>query len=236
MTQTARPTRSMLRAAGGPDLSLEILHGREKGVRIAGTDEAGRGPLAGPVVAAAVLIPPSFPEDIAALINDSKALPEKKREMLFPLIQNHCPHGIAAASAEEIDTLNILQASLLAMRRAFAALLQSQEDAAQNDAAIPVLLVDGNKCPPIANVHTIPVIKGDSKSLSIAAASILAKVTRDKLMRDLHESFPHYGWAKNMGYPTKDHLDALAVRGVSPHHRRSFAPVRDIIEKTDQGA
>jgi len=220
-----------------PDLSYEIQNGRLNGTLIAGTDEAGRGPLAGPVVAAAVIIPQHIPKKLAAAINDSKQLSEKKREELFPLIIEHCVYGIAECSAQEIDQINILQASLLAMKRAVEALSNkfSDERRVLSNSASPLisqlstLLVDGNKAPVIPNVKTIPIVKGDSKSMSIAAASILAKVTRDRLMKQLHETFPHYGWASNMGYPTASHLDALTQHGITPHHRKSFGPVKRVM-------
>lgn len=199
-----------------PTLLYEIEHGRNDGKIIAGTDEAGRGPLAGPVVAAAVIIPQDFPQSLAKAINDSKQLSEKKREALFPQLMEHCIYGIAECSAQEIDKINILQASLLAMKRA---VLQLSTQ--------PVcVLIDGNKSPAIANMKNIPIVKGDSKSLSIAAASILAKVTRDRLMKQLHEAFPHYGWDHNAGYPTKDHIAALNTHGITAYHRQSFGPVK----------
>ena len=199
-----------------PTLLYEIEHGRNNGKIIAGTDEAGRGPLAGPVVAAAVIIPQNFPESLAKAINDSKQLSEKKREALFPQLLEHCIHGIAECSAQEIDSINILQASLLAMKRAVG-LLDTQPH---------VVLVDGNKSPNIPNMKNLPIVKGDSKSLSIAAASILAKVTRDRIMKQLDTEFPHYGWAHNAGYPTQEHIAALATHGITPHHRHSFGPVK----------
>ena len=204
-----------------PTLLYEIEYGRNEGKLIAGTDEAGRGPLAGPVVAAAVIIPQNFPENLAKAINDSKQLSEKKRELLFPQIIECCIHGIAECSAQEIDRINILQASLLAMKRAVGLLNQQPH----------VVLVDGNKSPAIPNMKNIPIVKGDSKSLSIAAASILAKVTRDRLMKQLHEAFPHYGWEHNAGYPTQEHIAALAIHGITPHHRQSFAPVKNPCDK-----
>ncbi len=201
-----------------PTLIYEIEYGRDKGLLIAGTDEAGRGPLAGPVVAAAVIIPENFPEKLAKAINDSKQISEKKRDVLFPQILECCIHGIAECSAQEIDKINILQASLLAMKRAVLQLSQQPS----------CVLVDGNKSPNIPNMKNIPIVKGDSKSLSIAAASILAKVTRDRLMQQLHTEFPHYGWAHNAGYPTAEHISALQTHGITPHHRQSFGPVRNL--------
>lgn len=202
-----------------PSLLYENEHGREQGALIAGTDEAGRGPLAGPVVAAAVIIPADFPENIAKAINDSKVLKAEKRKELFTAITAHCPYGIAESSVMEIDTINILQASLLAMKRAVELLPTPPQ----------VVLVDGNKKPNLGGIKAVPIVKGDSKSLSIAAASILAKVTRDRLMHTLHAAHPAYGWIKNAGYPTPDHLAALIAHGPCPHHRTSFSPVRKIL-------
>lgn len=200
-----------------PTLLIEHEYGRGNGTLIAGTDEAGRGPLAGPVVAAAVIIPAHVPDELAHGINDSKALTARKRALLFKAITAHCPYGIAEASVEEIDTINILEASLLAMRRAVEKLPQS----------CAVVLMDGNRRTDFgAGVKAVPIIKGDSKSLSIAAASILAKVHRDQIMHGLHESFPAYNWMNNAGYPTPDHRAALAAHGPCPHHRQSFAPVK----------
>ena len=211
-----------------PTLLYEIEHGRNNGIIIAGTDEAGRGPLAGPVVAAAVIIPQNFPQSLAKAINDSKQLSEKKRDVLFPQIMECCITGIAECTAQEIDRINILQASLLAMKRAVARLCSPPLEGGVKGGVITpnILLVDGNKSPNIPNMKNIPIVKGDSKSLSIAAASILAKVTRDRLMKQLHEAFPHYGWDHNAGYPTQEHIAALTVHGITPHHRQSFAPVK----------
>lgn len=189
-------------------------HENEHGARVCGIDEAGRGPLAGPVVAACVFVS----SESRALkfwrqVNDSKQLPAQKRETLFDLIRIHTVWGIAEASAAEIDALNIHNATLLAMKRAWEAM------GFKTDAA----LIDG-KFAPTLSCRAIPLIKGDSKSLSIAAASILAKVTRDRLMKRLHEDHPHYGWDRNAGYPAPAHLEALRRHGLTPHHRRSYAP------------
>lgn len=210
-----------------PSFILENEYGRGRGCLVAGTDEAGRGPLAGPVMAAAVIIPQDFPDNIAAEINDSKKLSATKREKLFTAITTHCPHAIAEASAEEIDKINILHASMLAMQRA----VETLQD--NHSIKIETVLVDGNRKPLLKRMAVMPIVKGDSKSLSIAAASILAKVTRDRLMHTLHTAFPHYGWAQNMGYPTPDHLAALAAHGPCAHHRQSFAPVRHAIKKAN---
>lgn len=179
---------------------------------VCGVDEAGRGPLAGPVVAAAVILDPARP--IAGL-NDSKKLSAKKRMALAGLIRERAlAWAVAEASVEEIDQLNILHASMLAMQRAVAALQVTPERA----------LIDGNRCPPLA-MPAEAVVQGDAKVAAIAAASILAKTVRDEGMLVLHAQYPHYGFDRHMGYPTAAHCAALAAHGVSPVHRRSFAPV-----------
>ena len=186
---------------------------------VCGLDEVGRGPLAGPVVAACVIIPPEtrtlgFVSDI----KDSKKVSEKKREVLYAQIIQNFPHAISAISPQEIDEMNILQASLTAMKRAH-----------DQMSGIAYALVDGNRAPALSS-QAITVIKGDQKSKSIAAASIVAKVYRDRIMKKLSEKHPHYGWAKNSGYPTAQHREALLVHGITEHHRRSFGPVKKIIE------
>lgn len=197
-----------------PDLALEAAEG---GVCV-GLDEAGRGPLAGPVVAAAVVIPPGFPADLAATIDDSKRLPAAVRTALAAELRARAAVAVGTASVAEIDRINVLQATFLAMAEATAAL----------GVAGDVALVDGNQAPPLpCRVRT--VVGGDGLSLSIAAASIVAKVARDAIMVELAEAFPGYGWETNMGYPTAGHLDALDRLGVTPHHRRSFAPVARIL-------
>ena len=181
---------------------------------VCGIDEAGRGPLAGPVVAAAVILNPHYP--IVGL-NDSKKLSEKKRQYLAGEIrQKAIAWAIAEASVEEIDRLNILQASLLAMCRAVENLRPHPERA----------LVDGNQCPRL-RIPVEAIIKGDGSIASIAAASILAKTTRDDQMRLLHQQYPHYGFDRHMGYPTAAHCAALRAHGASPIHRRSFRPVAE---------
>lgn len=187
---------------------------------IAGVDEAGRGPLAGPVVAAAVILDPAKPIDG---LMDSKKLTEAKREALFSIIQRDAlAWATGRAEVEEIDTINILQASLLAMQRAVNALSHSPD----------VALIDGNKLPQLdCTAHAI--VKGDSKVPAISAASILAKVTRDREMLVLDEEYPGYGLAKHKGYPTKVHLDALAQLGVTPLHRRSYGPVKKYLTNID---
>lgn len=180
-------------------------------------DEAGRGPLAGPVVAAAVIIPPDIAQtDWVRAIDDSKKLSAKKRDALFARITAHCPHAIATAGVAEIDTLNILQASLLAMRRAVL-MLQPQPHQ---------VWVDGNQMIRDLPMTCIPVIGGDATHQSIAAASILAKVARDRMMQELNLLYPQYGFAQHAGYGTAQHLAALRAYGPCPEHRQSFAPVR----------
>jgi len=182
---------------------------------VCGIDEVGRGPLAGPVVASAVIINRAIaPQDILEQINDSKKLSAKRRDYLSHKIYEFSEVAIAEASVEEIDTINILQASLTAMARAFAQLRSSPAMA----------LIDGNKSPKIS-CPTKTIIKGDSISLSIAAASIIAKEYRDKLMREIANDYPEYAWDKNAGYGTKAHLEAIEKYGITPHHRKTFAPI-----------
>jgi ribonuclease HII len=181
---------------------------------VAGVDEAGRGPWAGPVVAAAVILDRrNFP----AGLNDSKKLSEAARTRLSAELLGQW-HGIGIASVAEIDTLNIHWATMLAMERAVAAL----------GVAPAHVLVDGNRLPRWPHAATA-IIKGDGRSLSIAAASIIAKVTRDRMMVALDAEFPGYGWAANKGYGTAAHQRGLAEYGVTPHHRRSFAPIRALL-------
>ncbi len=183
---------------------------------IAGVDEVGRGPLAGPVVAAAVILDPRHP--IAGLA-DSKKLSEKKRELLFDEIQRKAlAWAIGRAEVDEIDRLNILHASLLAMQRAVAGL----------DPAPDHALIDGNRCP-VLRCTAQAIIKGDDKVPAISAASILAKVTRDREMTALDAVYPGYGLAQHKGYPAPTHLHALTTLGVTPIHRRSFKPVKDVL-------
>lgn len=196
-----------------PDFSLE----KEFDSIVIGVDEVGRGPLAGPVVAAAVYIPPeNRNHPVWKDVQDSKKLSAIRRDILFSVIKGQCVFGIAEASVEEIDEMNILQATFLAMRRAIEEMKLIH----------PYVLIDGNRLPKNWPWDSRAIIKGDSKSVSIAAASILAKVTRDKMMADLSKAYPHYGWDNNAGYGTPEHLAALSTYGVTPHHRQSFAPVR----------
>ncbi len=192
------------------------------GGRVAGIDEAGRGPWAGPIHAAAVIFAGDGPPaELAARINDSKQLSAVQREALYPELFKVAEIGVGTASVGEIDELNILAATHLAMTRALAA-LTSPPDAA---------LVDGNRAPELPCPLRC-VVKGDSKCLSIAAASIIAKVTRDRLMASLAEEFSGYGWERNFGYGTKQHAQGLARLGVTRHHRRSFKPIRKLVEES----
>ena len=182
---------------------------------IIGVDEVGRGPLAGPVISAAIIL---NKEKIPEGINDSKKLSKKKREVINEELISQHKFAIGIASVEEIDKINILQASLLAMKRAVLNLNIKPQ----------TILVDGNKLPDL-EYNMYPIIKGDSKSISIAAASIIAKVYRDKLMQDLSLQYPGYYWEKNSGYGTKQHLLALDNLGVTPIHRKSFAPIYNML-------
>ena len=196
-----------------PDLTHEMA----LGTRVAGVDEAGRGPLAGPVAAAAVVLDPArIPDGL----NDSKVLSAARRAALFDVIHATAHVGLGWASVAEIDALNIRAASLLAMQRAVLG-LGFVPDAA---------LIDGNACPEGLPCPGVTLIKGDAKSLSVAAASIIAKVARDRLMAGLARAHPGYGWEVNQGYPTAAHLAALQDMGVTPHHRRSFRPVHNILQ------
>lgn len=242
-----------------PNFLLELAHDGS----VCGIDEVGRGPLAGPVVAACVYIPPEsrglpFWSDV----NDSKKINRNNRLKLDSYIKNHCIWGIAQASVEEIDRINILQATFLAMERAYEQMIErSGEDdphAKRESCRVkragggdyiglpnitpstrleagtspfqgedsPLALLDGNRAPHPFPIPVKCVIRGDATSLSIAAASIIAKVARDALMTNLHIEFPEYGWNRNAGYGTAAHLAALRTHGPCPHHRQSFAPVR----------
>lgn len=198
-----------------PDDSHERIARAQGFARIAGVDEAGRGPLAGPVVAAAVVLDPTR---IPRGLNDSKKLTARTRARLADEIAACARIAVARASVEEIDTLNILRASHLAMTRALAAL---------GDADFA--LIDGDMVPRGLTLPARALVGGDALSLSIAAASIIAKVTRDAIMVDLAQQHPGYGWERNAGYPTAEHRNALATLGVTPFHRRSFAPVHKIL-------
>ena len=176
----------------------------------AGCDEAGRGPLAGPVFAAAVILPKDFHHP---LLNDSKKMTEKARELLRPIIEREAvAWAVEEVSAEEIDTINILNASIAGMQRAVRKLSVKPE----------FLLIDGNRFKPFDDYRYQCIVKGDAKFTSIAAASVLAKTYRDEYMRKLAQEHPQYGWEKNMGYPTKEHIEAIRRHGYTPEHRKSF--------------
>ncbi|AOJ09603.1 ribonuclease HII [Burkholderia mayonis] len=209
---TTRKPREAAAGAAQPALDFDAT-----GEIVCGVDEAGRGPLAGPVVAAAVVLDPARPIDG---LDDSKALSAKKRERLFDEIVAHSlAYCVASASVDEIDTLNILHATMLAMKRAVEGL-----------AMRPTLAkIDGNRCPRLS-IRSEAIVGGDALVPSISAASILAKVTRDRMLVDLHELFPMYGFNVHAGYGTPRHLAALREHGPCAHHRRSFAPVRAALD------
>lgn len=197
-----------------PDFGQEEAALQGGAIFVVGVDEVGRGPLAGPVTAAAVRLEPGrLPQGL----RDSKAMTALARERLYDWLMQHAQVSVAHASVEEIDTLNILRASHLAMERAVAALPADHA------------LVDGNLIPRGLACASRAIVKGDAKCLSIAAASVVAKVTRDRIMVDLAQQHPGYGWDVNAGYPTKTHLEALRILGVTPWHRRSFKPVHNIL-------
>jgi len=191
---------------------------------IVGVDEAGRGPLAGPVVAAAVVLGPQPPAGLA----DSKKLSPKRRGVLEAAIQRECLWAIGVVEPEEIDRLNILGATMLAMTLAVAALAEQLQGA-----AVDMVLIDGNLTPASRRPEWCwparAIVRGDASEPCISAASIIAKEYRDRLMRAAAEIYPHYGWARNAGYGTADHLAALRLHGAAPLHRRSFAPVAAVL-------
>ncbi|WP_405403382.1 ribonuclease HII [Paracoccus sp. Ld10] len=201
-----------------PDYSVETLAMAGGARRVAGVDEAGRGPLSGPVTAAAVVLDP---HNIPDGLNDSKKLTAPRREALAAWIMAHCDWSVAHVDPAEIDTLNILRASHVAMCRALAGLRQQPCH----------VLIDGNMLPRDLTLPAQAVVKGDARCLSIAAASIVAKVLRDRIMVDLAQQHPGYGWELNAGYPTPGHKRAMLDLGITPHHRRSFKPVHNILCK-----
>jgi len=199
-----------------PNYSFETAAKARGFARIAGVDEVGRGPLAGPVTAAAVVLDPArIPEGL----NDSKKLSFKKRELLYAQIMEVADVSIAHATVEEIDEHNILRASHIAMVRALEGLKTPADYA----------LIDGNMIPRGLSLQSETIIKGDARSVSISAASIMAKICRDYVMLSLAQQHPGYGWETNMGYGSKSHISALQKLGVTPHHRRSFKPVHNIL-------
>jgi ribonuclease HII len=188
------------------------------GEMICGVDEAGRGPLAGPVFAAAVILDPAKP--IAGLRDSKKLSPTRRDELALIIQRDALAWSIAQCSAAEIDALNILQASMLAMRRAIEGL-----------SVTPTLaLIDGNRCP-VTKIRTEAIVKGDDKVIEISAASILAKTARDTLLLEMHARYPQYGFDQHKGYPTALHLARLREHGVTPEHRRSYAPVRELLNE-----
>ena len=203
-----------------PDFTLENKLSNKGFSCISGVDEVGRGSWAGPVVAAAVVFcKKKWPKIINMGVNDSKKLSPKRREGLFDIIQNNADVGIGLASVKEIDQINILQATFLAMDRAL-----------ENLSITPdYILIDGDKVPPI-KYQAEAIVKGDGRSISIGAASIIAKVTRDKLMIKLGLKFPSYAWEHNMGYGTKKHRAGLERFGVTEHHRKSYKPIINILK------
>ncbi|MBM3606396.1 MAG: ribonuclease HII [Alphaproteobacteria bacterium] len=201
-----------------PDFAFEAA-ALSRGARlVAGVDEAGRGPLAGPVTAAAVILDPC---NIPPGLNDSKQLGARRREVLADWLMAHCDWSVAHVDVAEIDRLNIYHASHAAICRAVAGLRQRP----------CLVLVDGNRLPRDLSCPGEAIVKGDARCLTIAAASILAKVLRDRIMVDLAQQHPGYGWEMNAGYPTPAHKQALLDLGITPYHRRSFAPVHNILCK-----
>lgn len=192
------------------------------GRHVAGVDEAGRGPLAGPVIAAAVILDPENPVNG---LKDSKQLTPSRREALYlEITQKAIAWAVGRAGVEEIDRLNILQATLLAMQRAVVMLRP----------AAHYVLVDGNQCPRL-DCPVEAIVRGDSTIAAISAASIIAKVTRDREMEEMDRRYPGYGLARHKGYPSREHLQALQRLGVTPLHRRSYAPVRKLLRKDEEG-
>lgn len=196
-----------------PDFSLEMARG---GI-IAGVDEAGRGPLCGPVVAAAVIFP-NTDVDIPVVIRDSKQMTAKQRAVAYDWITQNCIWATGQCGPAEIDELNILWASMRAMERAVAGLTAKPD----------FCLIDGNRVP--KNLVGESVVRGDAKSMSIAAASIIAKETRDKIMHELAKKYPEYDWDKNAGYPTQSHLQAIDKYGINEQYRKSYGPVKERIK------
>jgi ribonuclease HII len=202
-----------------PDFSLETKY-FDRGLRsISGVDEAGRGSWAGPVVAAAVVFEKKeWPNIVNIGLDDSKKLSPKRRRDFFDIIQDNADVGVGLASVLEIDQINILQATFLAMDRALGNLQVTPD----------YTLIDGDKVPPV-RYRAEAIVKGDSRSISIAAASIVAKVTRDALMIELGRNFSNYAWERNMGYGTKKHKEGLERFGVTEHHRKSYKPIINIL-------
>ena len=199
-----------------PDFEMEMAAMAKGACCVAGVDEVGRGPLAGPVTAAAVVLNPA---NIPAGLNDSKQLSIKKRMALAEALMACAEVSVGHASVEEIEQHNILRASHIAMRRALAGLPRTPDH----------VLIDGSMIPDGLNISAQPVVKGDTRCLSISAASIVAKICRDRIMVDLAQQHPGYEWETNMGYGSKSHMEALQNLGPTPHHRRTFKPVHNIL-------
>ena len=207
-----------------PDFSIEDTAVADGHRVVCGIDEAGRGPWAGPVVAAAVVLDrEAMPPSLCAALDDSKKLKPVRRAELLDRLSGCARIAVGHAPVEEIDRINILQATMAAMARAVAAL----------DVRPDVALVDGNRAPAL-DCPARPVVRGDGLSLSIAAASIAAKVARDALMADLARAHRGYGWERNAGYGTAEHRQAIEALGLTPHHRRSFAPIRNILSLSEE--
>lgn len=210
-----------LARAGGPDLRFEMTAWASGHTLVGGVDEAGRGPLAGPVVAACVMLDKDVLNDpVWAALDDSKRMTAARRDTLFDAINQTAHVGVGICDVDEIDLLNILGATMKAMADAVRAV----------DPAVDHVLIDGNRLP-VLPCSGECIVGGDGKSLSIAAASVIAKVTRDRIMADLAVRYPGYGWERNAGYGTAEHLSALNTRGVTPAHRKSFAPVRNALAR-----
>ncbi|WP_300032745.1 ribonuclease HII [uncultured Roseobacter sp.] len=199
-----------------PDFEMEKALIARGALRVAGVDEVGRGPLAGPVTAAAVILDP---QNIPEGLNDSKQLSKKRREHLAELLKDCAVVSVGHASVAEIEQENILRASHIAMQRALAGLHTAPDH----------VLIDGSMIPRGLNLAATPVVKGDTRCLSISAASIVAKIARDRIMVDLAQQHPGYGWETNMGYGSKSHISALQNLGPTPHHRRTFKPVHNML-------
>ena len=207
-----------------PDFTIENSY---KNLMVAGIDEAGRGPLAGPVVAACVILDrDNFPQKI----NDSKKISKNLRKEIFMKLKKNSCFGIGVVGEKKIDEINILQATKLAMLLAYQDLCQKYQISPQ------VILVDGNFKPFASQdkiFEIIPIVKGDQKSLSIAAASIIAKETRDEIMLELHQKFPQYAWNKNAAYPTKSHVERIMEFGICEFHRKSFEPIKSLVNENN---